>query len=125
MKEAAATQHWRYQMVWGAVIIATGVLFLLDRTGQLDVGHLWHYWPLFLGFAGISNLVPPTTPKLVLSGLSSITVAAWFFVSIEHVWGLGFHNSWPIFIIMWGVKVVLKPILVQYLGNKEECHASR
>jgi len=119
MKQAA-TQNWRNQMVWGAVIIAAGVVFLLDRTGQLEIGHLWHYWPVLLAIAGLSNLVPPTTPKLVLSGLSCIGFAAWFYVSVERLWGLGFHNSWPILVIMWGVKVVLKPLLEKHLGNQEQ-----
>lgn len=119
MKQAA-TQHWRNQMVWGAVIIATGVVFLLDRTGQLAIGHLWHYWPVFLAIAGLSNLVPPTTPKLVLSGLSCIGFAFWFYVSLEHLWGMGFHNSWPILVILWGVKVVLKPVLEKHLGKQEQ-----
>lgn len=120
MKDEAATQHWRHQMVWGAVIIAAGVAFLLDRTGRLEIGHLWRYWPVLVAIAGLSNLVPPTTTKLVLSGLSSIAFAAWFFVSMERLWGLGFHNSWPILIIMWGVKVALKPVLVKYLDKHEQ-----
>ncbi len=118
MKEARQ-RTWREQMTWGAILIAVGVLFLLDRTGQFDIGSLWHYWPLFVVVAGLSNLVPPTTPRLVLNGLSTIAFGAWFYVSVEHLWGLGFHNSWPILIILWGVKVALKPLLVQRLGKGE------
>lgn len=113
------TNNWRDQMVWGVMIIAMGVAFLLDRTGQFEFGHLFRYWPLLVVIGGVSNLVPPTTAKLVLSGLSMISFGAWFFVSMERLWGLGFHNSWPILIIMWGVKVALKPVLEKYLGNKE------
>lgn len=118
MKQAA-TQNWRNQMVWGGLIAATGVVFLLDRTGQLEIGDVWHYWPVLLVIAGLSNLVPPTTPKLVLRGLSCIGFATWFYVSMERLWGLGFHNSWPILIIMWGLEVVLKPVLEKHLGDKE------
>lgn len=110
---------WRSQLVWGIMIIAAGVLFLLDRTGEMDIASLWRYWPALLVIAGLSNLVPPTTPKLILSGLSSIGFAVWFYVSFEHLWGLSFHSSWPILVIMWGVKVVLKPLLYQQFASKE------
>ena len=119
MIDEAATQSWRRQMVWGAVIIAAGAALLLDRMDQLDIGLLWRYWPVFVAIAGLSNLVPPTTPKLVLSGLSCIGFAAWFYVSLERLWGLGFHNSWPILVILWGVKLVLKPILASHMKDRE------
>jgi hypothetical protein len=119
MIDEAATQTWRRQFVWGTVIIAAGAALLLDRMDQLDIGLLWRYWPVFVAIAGLSNLVPPTTPKLVLSGISCIGFAAWFYVSAERLWGLGFHNSWPILIILWGVKVVLKPILASHMKGRE------
>lgn len=119
MNDEAATQTWRRHMVWGAVIIAAGAALLLDRTGQLDMADLWRYWPVLLAIAGLSNLVPPTTPKLVLGGLSCIGFAAWFYVSMERLWGLGFHNSWPILIILWGVKVVLRPILASRMQGMQ------
>ena len=107
-----ATPHaWRNQMVWGLVIIAAGVAFLLERTGHADILDLWHYFPLLLAIAGLSNLVPPTTTRLVMSGLSCLGFALWLYVSLERLWGLGFHNSWPILIITWGVQVLLKPVL--------------
>jgi hypothetical protein len=119
MKDEAETSNWRHQLVWGAVLITAGVAFLLDRIGQLELGHLWRYWPVLMVIAGLSNMVPPTTPKLVLNGLSWIAFGAWFFVSMERLWGLGFHNSWPILIIMWGVKLALKPVLGNRLGKQE------
>lgn len=117
MKDEAMWQNRRSQMAWGVLMICAGVAFLLDRTGQLELHDLWRYWPVLLAIAGLSNLVPPTTPKLVLSGLSWIGLAAWFVVSMERLWGLGFHNSWPLLIILWGIKVVLKPVLEKRLGN--------
>lgn len=113
------SQPWRNQMVWGAVVVVAGVALLLDRTGALELGHLWHYWPLLLGVAGVSNFVPPTTPKLILSGMTSVGMAAWFFVSLEHVWGLSFHNSWPMLLILWGLEVALKPVLYKHFDSKE------
>jgi lia operon protein LiaF len=45
---------------WGLIMIAGGVLFLLDHTGlvTLDFGALLHtYWPVFIIMAGVSGLL--------------------------------------------------------------------
>jgi hypothetical protein len=113
-------QHWRKQLTWGIILTGVGVAFLLDRSGALHWGTAWRYWPLLLVVAGISNLVPPTNVKLVLDGLSYVFFGAWFYCAFEHIWGLTFGNSWPLLLIMWGVTLVLKPVLHNYFESNKE-----
>jgi hypothetical protein len=114
-------QSWRKQLVWGIILTGIGVAFLLDRGGALDLSDIGRYWPWLFVIAGLSNLAPPTTTKLVLDGVSCIFFGVWCYVSIEHVWGLNFFNSWPLLVIWWGVKLMLKPILHNYFDvNKEQ-----
>lgn len=113
-------QNWRKQLSWGIILTGVGVAFLLDRSGALHWGTIWRYWPALLVAAGLSNLVPPTNVKLVLEGCSHIFVGAWFYCCFERLWGLSFGNSWPLLLIVWGLTLVLKPLLEQYfVSNKE------
>ncbi|CAN7430926.1 DUF5668 domain-containing protein [Pseudoduganella sp. LjRoot289] len=113
-------QSWRKQLSWGIILTGAGAVFLLDRSGVLDLGSIWSYWPWMLAVAGISNLVPPSTAKLVQEGCWQLFFAAWFYCSYEHVWGLGFGNSWPLVLIMWGLTVVLRPALHRYFESNQE-----
>lgn len=115
-------QSWRKQLSWGIILTGAGVVFLLDRSGELDLGSIWRYWPLMLAVAGISNLVPPSTAKLVQEGCWQIFFAGWFYCSFERVWGLSFGNSWPLVLIMWGLMVVLNPVLRRYVESNKEQH---
>lgn len=115
-------QSWRKQLTWGIILTGAGVAFLLDRSGALNLGTIWRYWPALLVVAGISNLVPPTNAKLVLDGFSHIYFAVWFYCSFEQLWGLTFGNSWPLLLIMWGMTVVLKPVLHRYFESNKEHH---
>lgn len=108
-------QRWRHHFLWGMLLIAFGVLVLLDRSGLLeldiDLHRIWHFWPLLLVLFGLAEMVPPTTPRYLLSGLWNIFFAAWWYVSFEHLWGLGFGDTWPALLIAWGLGLVLRPLL--------------
>jgi len=119
-----SSQYWRGQLVWGAVLIVGGVLLLLAQFDVVDVDlwRLWLWWPAVVAVFGAIKLVPPTTPKQVLSGLWLIVLAAWWWVSYQHWWGLSFWSSWPFLVIAMGVGMVLEPALVRLLKNKEYAH---
>src|SRR5476649_2411778 len=50
-------QHWRRQLVWG-------------------IAHIWQCWPVLVAVFGVSNMIPTTTPRLFLSGLGEVMLAA-------------------------------------------------
>lgn len=111
--------HSRSQLLWGLIVIAVGVLFLTD-IDLPPIGQLWRYWPFLVMAFGAIKLIPPTSPKLMLDGLCQIAFAAWFYVSFERLWGLNFHNSWPILVIIAGASMLLQPIVIKYTAKKEE-----
>ncbi len=115
--------QWRKQLVWGLLFIAAGSAILLDRAGVLDLDldllRLWRYWPALLAFIGLTQLIPPTTPKYLLNGLWKIFFAAWWYVSFEHVMDLTFADTWPALIVAWGIGLVLQPLLTKNPTTKE------
>ncbi|HBF50165.1 MAG TPA: hypothetical protein DDX04_07100 [Massilia sp.] len=113
----------RKQMMWGLVLIAVGVAFLLDRMDVLDIATLWHYWPLLLVVAGINQTIGYPSAREFTSGLWTVFIGLWLFAVFEGLLGLTFRNSWPLFILMWGLQLVLEPVIARrFASNKEKDH---
>ena len=109
----------RKQAVWGLMMIAFGVFVLLDRMDIVDAGaywNYWHYWPLALVVVGITQVIGYPSPREFGNGVWTIFIGLWLFACLEHVYGLSFRNSWPLFILAWGVKLVFQPFIDRRLA---------
>ncbi|HBZ06496.1 MAG TPA: hypothetical protein DEP03_08995 [Massilia sp.] len=114
----------RKQMMWGLVLILVGLVFLLDRMNVLDASELWHYWPLLLVVAGINQTIGYPSAKEFTNGLWMVFVGLWLFAVFEGFLGLTFRNSWPLFILMWGLQLVLGPVIARrFPSTREKDHA--
>jgi uncharacterized membrane protein HdeD (DUF308 family) len=114
----------RKQMMWGLVLIAVGVVFLLDRMYIIEAESLWHYWPLLLVVAGINQTIGYPSARQFRNGLWTIFTGLWLFAVFEGLFGLTFRNSWPLFLLMWGVLLVLTPVFRRrFPQSKEHDHA--
>lgn len=116
--------RWRKQVVWGLLLILVGGVVLLDRLGHLDAEMLWHYWPLLLVVVGINQTIGYPSPREFGNGLWLVFIGLWLFAVFENAFGLTFRNSWPLFILAWGVKLVLQPFIARRLSsdNPENRH---
>nr|WP_315396104.1 DUF5668 domain-containing protein [uncultured Duganella sp.] len=116
--------QWRKQLVWGLLMIAVGCAILLERAGylefELNIATLWRYWPWLVVIAGVTQIIPPTTPQYLLSGLGSIFFAGWWYVSFNRVWGWGFGDTWPALIVACGVGMLLRPLLDNIFASARE-----
>ncbi len=101
----------RSQAVWGLMMIAFGTFVLLDRMDIVDARAYWHYWPLALAVAGLIQIVGRPSPREFGNGIWTIFIGLWLFACFEHVVGLTFRNSWPLFILAWGIKLVCQPFI--------------
>ena len=114
----------RKQMMWGLVLILVGLVFLLDRMDVLDASEIWHYWPLLLVVAGINQTIGYPSAREFSNGLWTVFIGLWLFACFNHVLGLTFRNSWPLFILMWGVQLVLGPVIARrFPSSREKDHA--
>lgn len=116
--------RWRQQLVWGVGLIAVGIVVLLERADiislDIRVAELWRYWPWLLVISGLTELVPPTRPSHIISGLGSIFFAGWWYVSFNRIWGWGFGDTWPALIVACGVGLLLRPLLDNIFAAHEE-----
>ena len=114
----------------GAILLALGVAMLLDTTGAVNI-HLRHsIGPIvlialgammMLGEGGVvyGRRVRDANGELRMKvrkrggatgGVWLIGIGAWLLASQTHVFGLSFNNSWPFFIILSGLIMVIRGI---------------
>jgi len=114
----------RKQIMWGLVLIAVGVVFLLDRMDLVDVRSVWHYWPLLIVASGINQTIGYPSAREFSNGLWTVFIGLWLFAVFEGIFGLTFMNSWPLFLLMAGLQMVLRPVLQRrFPQSKENDHA--
>lgn len=114
--------RWRRQVMVGLLLVVFGVGLLLDRLGMLEIERLWHYWPLVLVVVGVNRMIGYPSARDFTGGLWMAAIGAWLFLTFEHKFGLTFHNSWPVFIIISGVSIVLEPVVARRLKSRESDH---
>ncbi|MBI3004295.1 MAG: hypothetical protein HYY49_02635 [Ignavibacteriales bacterium] len=96
------------QLIVGFALVAAGALLILDNFEVLDVGPVWKFWPLIIVAVGLNKVFQAETLYQRGKGVWVVFLGCWMFISVFHLFGLGWHNSWPILIIGWGVAMVLK-----------------
>jgi hypothetical protein len=107
----------------GVILLALGVSFLLDPSGLM----WYHTTPLVLIAVGalmvigrtarpdsvpdhvVNDKVRPSCDRINYSGgLWLIGIGAWMLVSQNHLWGLSFATSWPLFLVFMGLMIVVR-----------------
>jgi hypothetical protein len=108
--KSEASYHLRRQVLWGLLLVGLGVAFLLDQMDIIRITDLWHYAPLLLVVIGINQTIGYPNAREFSSGLWTVFIGLWLFAVFEGMWGLTFANSWPLFIIITGVTMAVRPI---------------
>jgi hypothetical protein len=115
-------------VVGGLILLALGAALLLDRSGMvhIDAGRL--IAPLVLIVMGaamtfdrtsVASAVPDRDEnrdarlryrrrRMPGGGLWLIGIGVWMFISQNHIWGLGFDTSWPLFLVFMGLMMVVR-----------------
>ena len=94
---------------WLAVIlIAVGILFLLDNLNVLDIGNFWEFWPVILIAVGLMKLTGSNfqdkSSASVLIGIGllflllNLNILYW-----DEIW-----QFWPLILILIGVSIIFK-----------------
>jgi hypothetical protein len=117
--------RWRRQMMWGLLLVALGGGLFLDQMGTLDIDRVWHYWPLIVVLIGVNRMIGFPSARDFMSGLWMACIGVWLFLIVEGRWGLDFYNSWPVFIIISGVTMVLEPVVARSLQSREPDNEKR
>ncbi len=97
--------------VTGSLFIAFGTILLLQHLNivnwyDLGLSSIWQLWPFILVFIGIGKLADAPSLYHINKGFWLVFLGLWLYVSINHVFGLSFSETWPAMLIAWGVSLM-------------------
>ncbi|MBC7985042.1 MAG: hypothetical protein H7Y02_14435 [Candidatus Obscuribacterales bacterium] len=101
----------RSRFTWGIVFLVLGGCLLAANLGVDIPRHLWNYWPALLITLGAIQLAWPGRAHDRLGGYWLLVIGLWGQINMLELFGLYWGNSWPIFIIALGIRVILGGIL--------------
>lgn len=99
------------QATAGLLLMAAGVVLLLDQQGLMEIGSVWRWWPLIPAAMGIWKITAPAQSRDIAHGAELIILSAWLLACTRHWQGLTFANSWPLIFVGMGVRLILKSLL--------------
>ena len=105
-------RHFSVQdAVTGSLLIAFGTILLLQQMDMIslrDLGlhSIWQLWPFILVFIGIGKLADAPSLYHIGKGIWWVFLGLWLYVSINHLFGLSFSETWPAILIAWGVSMM-------------------
>jgi hypothetical protein len=101
------------EVILGIALLVLGILFFMDNAEIIDMGPVWNYWPFVLVALGAGKFLNADGTKQRIEGAWLAFIGLWLFVSMNHVLGLSFSNSWPLLVIAWGVTILWRGSLCQ------------
>lgn len=96
-------------LVVAVIIIAVGLVLLLDRLGIVDAWVLFRFWPMLLIAAGLSHLLRPGGCGKV-GGTLMVVVGALFQLSTLDLIRLDWSAAWPLLVIALGGALLWRAI---------------
>jgi hypothetical protein len=98
------------KLVFGLIVIAVGLIFMVDSLHLYDAWNLLNWWPLALAALGLARLVQDG--PLSLRGQLWLAFSVAGFIQQFGPWGL-LDRWWPIFLVWGGLIVTLRAIFPQ------------
>jgi hypothetical protein len=97
----------------GVVMLSLGALLLGDRLGFRIPVRLWELWPLVVVAVGAAKLVWARDFEDRKSGFWVLTGGIYCWISSWRLFGLHWGTAWPIFLIAFGLQIVLENVLAR------------
>jgi predicted membrane protein len=95
---------------FGAIVVAIGVLLLLDNLRIIRFHDVWQYWPVLLVAWGVSRIVDSRAPSgWILGGVVTL-VGAFMLLDTLDIFVFNFAVIWPVLLIAFGVSVLVRAL---------------
>jgi len=96
------------QVLMGVLVIAVGLLFLLDNLDIIDLHDALAFWPMIFIFAGVAKLLDTTSPDGYLVGLAGIGIGVTMILHRLGIIYFSWRAFWPLILIAVGAMVVYR-----------------
>lgn len=100
------TRKSKSALIAGTTLVVVGGLLLLNNFDVIEGYLIWKFWPLTLVAIGLAQFALSIGHEYFPDGLWLVFTGGWLYVSLQHVWGLGFGETWPLWLVAWGIAVV-------------------
>ena len=97
----------RSPLATGIVLIVIGTLLLALNLGWGVPVVFWDYWPLMLIVPGLVAIVAPTRHITRSGGIWLVAWGVYCQVGISDWLGLGWFSAWPVFVIAFGIDMIV------------------
>jgi len=100
------------RIIMGGMFIIIGTVLLLQKLDViyleelLGIRSIWSMWPIVFVLIGIGKIIDLPTLKGIGEGVWWIFLGGWLYVSINHVYGLSFGETWPAMVIAVGMNIL-------------------
>jgi predicted membrane protein len=97
-------------LFFGAIVVAIGVLLLLDNLGIFRFHDVWQYWPVLLVAYGVSRIVDARTPSGYVWGGVLALIGAFLLLDTLDIIVFNFAVVWPLLLIAFGISVLVRAL---------------
>lgn len=87
----------------GLVLISLGAAFALIP--PVSFTSFRSVIPALIALSGLLHIIMARHFYAALKGCLTLVFAGWLYLCLEQLWGLSFHNSWPVILILLGVRM--------------------
>ena len=98
-------RHHRSQpsaVIFGALVVVTGIVALLVNTGVLNFRELWSYWPAILIALGATKVLEGSRSSVIISGFLLAAMGALLLLRNLDIFTLDYRLAWPLAFIALG-----------------------
>ena len=108
------------KLVWGLVLIALGVFFLLSSFGYLPHLFLYNNWPVLVIAVGVGSLFSARDPRRFGSAVTVMGMGVWMLIAVNDWFGLGWYRSWPLALVAAGLGSLAQALAQSVWPRKED-----
>src|ERR1700730_2449208 len=97
-------------IVLGGLIVAVGLLILLDNMGIVRFHDIWEYWPVLLIVFGVSRILDSHSPAGYVWGGIVTLAGAFLLLDKLNIVVFDANLIWPLLIIAFGLSMLLRSL---------------
>jgi hypothetical protein len=110
------------QLGVGVFLLIAGIALLLENLDIIRTAQVWNFWPVILIILGLGKMLDAKIPGEYQKAFWMLFIGSWLLISELHLFGLDYHDSWPILLIGVGIGMLWKSLYPSHKMAEDHCH---